>query len=358
MGRKPSLNHHLPPRMRAAVQRSGNTYYYYDAGGKPRKWIPLGADYIQAVKKWATLDAAPCPVQVTVAYAILKYRLTSEYLDLTGGTQADYGYAFDKLIDAFGDAPLDCVTPAHLKEYHKLRCVDSDKWKGSKHRANRELQILGMIFRFARGESWTTNDPKEPVKLKKLPGRENVYIYDEMLSAVYNSGSIALKDAMDLAYVIGQRPADCLSMSIVNIRGDMLEYRQSKTGKGQRVKICNALADLLQRIEARKTEHKVHSLYLLVDERGLKMTKAKLRSRFEQARTAAGIAGADFQFRDLRRKAGSDIRDEHSLEVAQKQLGHKKQDMTEHYTGGRGTIFEKVVTKLPHQKTHSALQKN
>ena len=54
-----------------------------------------------------------------------------------------------------------------------------------------------------------------------------------------------------------------------------------------------------------------------------------LRNRFDEAREAAG---ATFQFRDIRAKAATDTGD---LGHAQKLLGHKTRDMTEHYTRSR-----------------------
>lgn len=103
--------------------------------------------------------------------------------------------------------------------------------------------------------------------------------------------------------------------------------------------IAGPLADLIKRIDERKAANKVHSLFLLVDERGKKMTKAMLRGRFEAARTTAGINGKDFQFRDLRRKSGSDLRDQKGLDAAQDLLGHQVQAQTEHYTAARGKLF-------------------
>lgn len=55
MGRKPTTNANLPPHIRKRVQRSGKVYYYLDTGEKPRKEIPLGDDYIAALRKYAEL---------------------------------------------------------------------------------------------------------------------------------------------------------------------------------------------------------------------------------------------------------------------------------------------------------------
>jgi integrase len=154
------------------------------------------------------------------------------------------------------------VTTIHLKKYHTLRRQNYDKWKGSLHRANRELRAFSLVFRFARGEGWTTNNPMEPIKLKKLPGRKHIHISDGMLDAVYEKGTIALQDAIDLAYFLGQRPADILTLSVINKRDGRLEYRQGKTGTLQRIEINEEIDSLLKRIDARKAQYAVHSLYL------------------------------------------------------------------------------------------------
>jgi integrase len=343
MGRKPSKNLNLPPRMRAR-RRGDSIYYFYDTGSKPRKEIPLGKDYVLAVQEWAKLNSSPSPVQITVSYAIAQYLVSRDYSELTSGTQDDYRFALDKLLEHFGPAPLDDVTPMHLKQYHKLRCSDCEKWKGSKHRANREVSILGMIFRYARGEGWTTNDPKESVTLKKLPGRKNVYVDDDMFDAVYNAGGPVLQEACDIAYLLGQRPIDVLGLK--EPKDGTIELRQTKTETPIRVAISGDLASVLDRIAARKKSLPLRIIDgpLLVDEKGLAMTKAKLRSRFEKARLEAGVTGKDYQFRDLRAKAATDLRDSVNIEASQALLGHSSVVMTEHYTRSRRG---KIISAIP-----------
>lgn len=345
MGRQPTVNRNLPPRMRA--RRRGETvYYFYDAGGKPRHEIPLGTDYILAVQEWAKLHQAQPIERMTVSWAIGKYLASQEFQAVGLGTQADYRFAFDKLADKFGTAPLDEVRPSHIQLYIDRRS------KSSKHRALRERAIFSMLYNWCIAREFAKTNPAGAIKTKRLPGRKHVYIYDEMFDAVYEKGTEDLRDAMDLAYYIGQRPADLLSMTVIKLRNGVLEYRQGKTGTPQRIEVVEGLAELLKRIEARKARYKVVSTALLVNERGQRMTKAMLRSRFEAARDKAGISGKDFQFRDLRRKSGSDLRDQAGLEAAQNLLGHTSVVMTEHYTGGRG----KKISAIPRRpaKTRGA----
>lgn len=346
MGRTPSVNRHLPPQMRAR-RRGEKVYYYYDTGGKPRHEIPLGDDYTIAVQMWAQLDKSKPTVAMTVAWAVQKYTESKGFNDLGKGTQDDYGFALDKIVEHFGDAPLGEVRPAHITLYMDKRSLVS------KHRALRERAVFSMLFNWCIAREFCTFNPAGVIKTKRLPGRKHVYIHDEMLDAVYEKSPQDLKDAIDLAYFIGQRPADVLSMTLVKIRDGFLEYRQGKTKTPQRVAINADLAALLARIEERKATHKVHSLFLLVNERGAKMTKSMLRSRFEAARAEAKIAGKDFQFRDLRRKSGSDLRDQKGLDAAQDLLGHLSQAQTEHYTGARG----KKISAIPRKASNGAVDK-
>lgn len=285
---------------------------------------------------------------MTVGWLIGKYLASDEYASVGTGTQADYRYAFDKLIDKFGDAPLDQVKASHVTLYIDQRSKGGNGVRPSKHRALREKAVLSMLYAWAIARDFCITNPAGAVKTKRLPGRKAIYIHDDMLDAVYGEAPQDLKDAIDLAYYVGQRPGDLLDMTLVRIRDGMLEYRQNKTGTAQRISLAGALGEVIERIQARKAEHKVTSLFLLVNETGRKMTKAMLRSRFEAARTAAGISGKDFQFRDLRRKSGTDMRDQAGLDAAQDLLGHNSQAMTEHYTAARG---KKVTTVLQSRRT-------
>lgn len=339
MGRRPTVNLNLLPRMRAK-RKPGGVYYYYEA--ENRKEIPLGKDYILAVQKWSALHMAKAPVAMTVGWAIEKFRAAPAYTELSKGTRADYGFALDQLAKHFADAPLDQVRPSHLVGYLEHR------GKESKHRAQREVNVLGRVFKYARSKDWTTNDPKSAVEMKRLPGRKNVTITDDMLEAVYDQAPQDLKDAIDLAYLIGQRPADVLKMADTDIQDGHLIFRQNKTDAAMDIAVAGDLAVVIARIQARKRKFPVVALALLVNERGRPMTRSMLRSRFEAARTAAGIPGSAFQFRDLRRKAGADLRRQVGLEAAQDLLGHASVVMTEHYTGGRS----KNVTAMPTRKKH------
>lgn len=331
MGRRPSTPNAIP---RLRLRKRGNTtYYLYDHGGKPRKEESLGTDYGLAIKRWAELEreSAEKPKEViTFDYVATRY-MAVVVPTKAARTQRDNVKEMRQLKAFFNDppGPLDKITPNFVKKY--LR------WRGAKAqiRANREKALLSHMWNWAREEGYTDlSNPCAGIKGFKETGRD-VYIEDDVFDAVYEEGDQALRDAMDLAYLTGQRVADTRMMDEHAIRDGFLHVKQGKTKVKRRIEIIGDLAELIDRIRARKAGYKVYSTRLIVDDRGQPLTERMLRDRFARAREAAGIEKTSFQFRDLRAKAGTDKTDSTDIRQAQQQLGHTTVTMTEHYVRKR-----------------------
>lgn len=173
----------------------------------------------------------------------------------------------------------------------------------------------------------------------KEDGRD-IYVDDSLYQKVWEKADDPLRQAMDLAYLTGQRPADVLKLDQRDILDRVLMVQQNKTGTRLRIEIVGALAALLERIEVRKSDLKVRSTRVIVDEEGQALGRSALRFRFDRARMAAGIDKNEFQFRDLRAKAGTDKEGAEDLRSAQALLGHGSVAMTEHYVRKRGMIVK------------------
>ncbi|HTN66558.1 MAG TPA: tyrosine-type recombinase/integrase, partial [Burkholderiaceae bacterium] len=146
------------------------------------------------------------------------------------------------------------------------------------------------------------------------------------------------RDAMDLAYLTGQRPADTLKFDERDIRDGQLTVTQNKTGAKLRISITGELAEVVDRILLRKRgiKCKVKFTQLVINEHGKPLSLHALQQRFDKARDAAKVDKKRFQFRDLRAKAGTDKAESSGdIRQAQKQLGHSSVAMTEHYVRDR-----------------------
>lgn len=361
MGRKPTKNLNMPKGMRARV-RGGHTYYLLDLGGKPRKEMPLAIDdYVAAVRKWAELTVSQVPAAAAITFRHAAERYVREVLPTKSlTTQKDNLREMATLYEFF-DAPpipLDEIEPVHVRQFMDWRvqstvakAIEANRERVQKGkqpvpvppdmghvRANREKALLSHIWNFARSKGITSKaNPCAGIRGFKEEGRD-VYVEDDIYQMVHDAAEPALRDALDLAYLIGQRPADVLKLTRADIKEGALWLRQNKTGHKLRVAIEGELAALLERMGRRK----VMGMGLINMPDGTPMTKYMMRGAMDRARAAAAASRPDlaaqikeFQFRDLRAKAATDKEESHGITAAQEQLGHTTPTMTQHYVRHR-----------------------
>ena len=232
-------------------------------------------------------------------------------------TQRDNLKELDRLRSVFGPVLIENIKPHHVRAYLDKR------GQTGKARANREKALLSHVFNKAR--EWGYTDSPNPCQgVKGFPelGRDR-YVTDAEFEAVRAKADPTLRDAMDLALLTGQRPADVLKIRRADIRDGAIFVAQNKTGAKRAIEIVGELAVVVDRILTRPRER--YSELLIQDDNGRPLSLLALRRRFDRARRAAGV---HFQFRDIRAKTASDTGD---LAHSQRLLGHKNRDMTEHY---------------------------
>lgn len=337
MGRKPTTNLNLPPGMRKRV-RGSRVYYLLDTGAKPRKEIMLGSDFIAALRKYTELNVIDAPKRdIVFADVIDKYRAES-LAKLSDNTIRTQTSDIKHIENYFKDAPLDQIKPMHIA---KFLAKHADK----PTTANRCKRIFSSMWNQARGWGYTDRpNPCEGIKGHSLKKR-TVYITDEVFNAVWSHGSAPLQDALDLAYLTGQRPADALSMTTHDIIDGHLIITQVKTKQPLRIMIQGELEELLKRIEDRKAHHKINTAALLVNMHGRRLTKAVLRNHFDAARDLAAekmpVLAEEikkFWFYDLRAKAADDTSDLRGDQAASDLLGHDSVRTTQRHYLRRGKI--------------------
>ena len=331
-----SANRDLPPRMIRRERKRKNGYvwvsYYYDgrtADGK-RKEIPLGNDLDEAKVEWARLDRKAVPKPSHLMGSVFDRYESQVMPGLTKGTQDDYQKGLRQLRKSFELAPVDAMTPQVIAQYRDTR--------SAKVRANREIALLSTIFTHAR--EWGLTDKANPCsrlrRNKEVP--RDFYAGQIVWNAVYGEADQELKDAMDLAYLSGQRPADVLKVSKTDINNGFLRVGQDKTGKLLRIRLHDSrLGVFLDELLDRKATAGITTSTLITNKNGLRMSYAMLRNRWDEARERAAanaIVNGDtrlaatirqFQFRDIRPKAASEIED---IAHASRLLGHSTEEMT------------------------------
>jgi integrase len=341
MGRKPTTNANLPPHMRKRVQRSGRTYYYLDTGEKPRREIPLGDDYIAALRKYAELHEVAKVAAPKFSDVITRYEVEA-LPGLATSTQATHRYDMKHLRAFFDAAPLDQIKPMHIREF-------LDRHRAKPTTANRCKRLFSTLWNHARG--WGYTDLQSPcigIEGHSLNKRQ-VYVTDEVFDAVRAAASEPLRDAMDFVYLTGQRPGDALKARMDDIVDGALAVGQSKTGKRLRIAVTGQLAELIARIQVRKAAHKTVNGHILMVRDGKPITKQILKDHFAAAKEAATAARPElaqaikeFWFYDLRAKAADDKSTELGEQAASDLLGHDSVKTTRKHYLRRGKIVGPV----------------
>ena len=303
--------------------------------------IPFGADLDEAQIEWARLEQTKAPKVVRFTKELFD-RHEREFIPTKmPRTQADNRSELKHLRRAFDNTPIEAITPHVVAQYRDARTA--------KVRGNREIALLPHVFTMAR--EWGYTDRENPcarVRRNKEKARD-YYAASDVWAALYARACQELRDAMDLAYLTGQRPADMLKVCTGDLEGEFLLVAQGKTTKklrirfeenGQRTGLGAFVDDLLER---RKLAG-ITSSRLITNANGVRLSYAMLRNRWQEARAAAmqkAIEAGDaplaqrieqFRFSDIRPKAASEIDD---LTDASKLLGHSKEQIT-------NTVYRRV----------------
>lgn len=330
MGRKATVNLNLPTGMRARKRKKKGeliTWYYYDAGGKPRKEIPLGNDYIIACKKWSELSLEKLDKSHRITFVQAAQRFQLEEMPLRAeNTQNSYKSSLKRLNLFFGGSDpvaLEDIDVGHIKDYLTWR-------KETPVGANRDLELFSTIWTMCSPSNWNYINKECPIKgiRKNKEKPRDVYVEDYIYELLYRYGTQELQDAMRMAMMLGQRPSDMLKIHTGLIHNGILSFKQNKTSNPLRFKVTESLQEII-------TRRAPHGGYLFLNTCKRKMTIGNLWYRYNKARDIAiqkhpehAEELAQAQFRDLRAKSATDKSLVSSEEAAQKLLGHSNIEMT------------------------------
>lgn len=329
----------LPPRMYSKTgkkKRGGGEWITYihvciDSVTKERTETTLGTDYEEALRKYEKLEREQATKVATMKHAFDRY--VAEVVPTKAPrTRKDTEWMLKPLRKVFDKAPMDQVTPQIVAKYRDERS------KTAVVRANREMALLSTVWNYAREWGYTEKEnPCRGVRKNKETPRD-FYADDQTWLAVYRQGCPELQNAMDLAYLTGQRPTDVLGLKFSDIQNNALHLQQDKTSKKLNILLTdqdgerNQLGLVIDRILAEGGESQ--SEFMICNTVGGALNTQTLRLRFNKAKAKAKAAAEDdqeliekinrFQFRDIRPKAASEL----PLEHASALLGHTKEQIT------------------------------
>lgn len=324
------------PKLRVSVKRgrAGQVWqsWWYDNRGTGKPDIPLGNDYDEALRRWREIHFDAPRIAGTLEEAFRAWETAPDGLlkpQIKDETRHGYAKCLRMLRPVFGSAQWGEVTFKTLKTYVEKRTA--------KTRAKQEMQVLSVIWGWARTEDLTTLPyPAADMQRSQWKGpttRRQVDVSDAAFAALHKHADQTLRDALDIATATGLRVTDVLELRLSDVRGGELVSTASKTGKRGEYDL-SASAVLTPIIERRRAMRGPEHIYLLAAGK-TKVTYRMLAARFTKARAAAAKECPECSgliLRDMRKYASQLAG---SLAEASKLLQHSSLSVTsQHYRQG------------------------
>lgn len=310
MGRRRKRDRHLPARV---YFRHGR-YYFVDCWGK---WNPVGNSLGEMYRKYAEFVEDG---DLTTMSAVLDRYLRDVVPQKAPQTQVNNRAQIARLRAVFGDMAPGEVRASHVCQYRDKRGAMTPT------AANRELEVLAHVFRYAVEWGATDVNPCREVRKLRLAKRER-YVEDWEFEAVYAVALPMMQVAMDLALLTGLRRGDLLALTRDNVTDDGLLVRTSKTGVPLLVEWTDELEEVVAR--ARGIQPQVRRT-LIANRQGRPYTPTGFGSNWRRLMDKA-LRETDleepYRFNDLRAKSASDD----TMEAATERLGHMDMRTTQRF---------------------------
>lgn len=294
---------------------------YFDHGGKPRHWEPLGNVVATALAKYEAIMRRRTVSPGTVKHMVQDYLLALERearpeLRLAPGTLVMYRVYERHLHEVFGELHPGEVTQAHVLRY--LQNCPRTSFRA-------EISVLSGAYARWMSDGRLTFNPCFGVTSKRARAKRDRLIVDPEIDLITETGGDRLTVAIDLAFATGLRISDLCGLRWTDFDGGHVKTR--KTGVRQSFTVTDTLKAILDRCRA--LQARVASQYVLCTRRGKPYSRHMLSKLFRVTARKAGII--DVRFHDLRAAAGTEVERVAGEKAAQKFLGHTDARTTRGY---------------------------
>lgn len=312
MGRKRTRS---PAWLPQRVYPHGLQYVYYPPKGKP---IALGpkTDVGACLRKYGELVGDTGERQRTMHEVFVKYRI-DEIPKKAARTQVDYNAYVDKLDHSLGHMVPDEVTINDLYDYHNARHAPV--------RANREITVLGMIFRHAIRWRAATRNPVQDFLYAEETPRDRIVTDCERRLFARHYCPPWLRGYVLLKYLVGRRQGEMLRLTTFHEKHDGIAFQIAKKRKLRTLTVdwSPRLRIVWNWLKALPRPEKCAFIFWSTrgETRGQALSARGFKSAWQRAQASWIKAGnAAYWEHDIRGKTGSDSE---SDQRAQELLDHE-----------------------------------
>ncbi len=316
-----------PPFLHREITRHDKVVWFVRRGHGAR--IRLKADYdtkeFWAEYRDALSGSAPtrtraAPKTNTLAWAIDRYRRSSDWATLAPATRKQRENILKAVETVSGDAKLADISDDDIRDGREDRAA-------TPHSANNFLKAMRGLFAWAVEYKHVKVDPTKGVTM--LKGRNDRFGFhtwtEDEVARFEARWPVGTRErlAFDILLYTGLRRGDAVRLGRQHIRGNVIVMRTEKTDEDVIVPVLEPLARSI-------AAARVGDLTLIVTERGMPFVKESFGNWFGEVCRASGCPGSAHGLR----KAGATRAAENG--ATDKQLmamyGWRDSKMATHYT--------------------------
>lgn len=289
--------------------------FYYDHGGKPRKWEPLGSDRPEAIRRYADIERGKN--NALQNFGGLVSLFISKKQSLEANTLRSYRM-YARILEKSGAYVADIEGDGALDQGHLNQMIDDYP---SKHTARNTALFVKTVYAWAVSRGYVKSSPFTGMRLKGTSRRKRYLTDTEFLTA---RGHLEPKFqiAADMAYLLGLRVSEIVALKFSDFKDGVVSIWQKKTKKAKYQEISPDVQTVLDR--AKTLPGSIRGIYLVCNRQGQPYAEGTLSNAFKRALVKAGIT--DARFHDIRAKSASD-----EPESAKGRLDHANQQTTNSY---------------------------
>lgn len=296
--------------------------FYYDHGGKPRKWEPLGSDRAEALRKYADIERGKDTGVRNLGQLVSLFISKKQHLE--ANTLRSYRMYERILIKVnAAPAPLEALDQGHMNQM-------IDEYP-SKQTARNVALFVKTVYAWAVSRGYLKTSPFTGMRLKGMSRRKRYLTHGEFL-AVRERLEPKFQIAADLAYVLSLRVSEVVRLKFSDFKDGVGSIWQKKGKKFKYQEVSKDVEEALER--ARTLPGTVRGIHVVCKRNGQPYSEKTVSAAIKKAMREAGIE--DSRFHDIRAKSASD--DE---ETAQDRLDHSNPQTTDIYLRK-----QKVVTPI------------
>jgi integrase len=276
--------------------------YYYDHGGKPRRWEPLGRDWNKALARYHELRGGTKTEDNTVEW--LTARFLASRVGLSDNTIKSYRNSAAVINKVFASCPI-----TDLKRGHVLDFLDIYP---KRQMARNAVAFLKAVCAYGVERELLPVNPLAGLALKGKVTRDR-YLTDAEFLAIRERLRPVHQVAADLAYMVGLRVSGVCSLRWSHIKDGVLSFQPPKSKKPITYQLSDEVKAVLER--ARTLPGAVRGMTVICKRDGSPWGEMAVSRAFSYSAKAAGIPNV--RFHDIRAKSASD-----DAATAQGRLGH------------------------------------